>query len=194
MGVPPARLTLPITQISPTLAPRLAESSTTWMDALHDRAWDELGHADFGHGARTTRAVAVWERLAAPPKGTVAEAFPVPAERKGAYRFLESTEVGWEPLAEAVHQATARRCRDHARVLVPIDGSSFAHTDTRGDDGVGPIGSRKAGGRGIKSMIALAMSYDGVPLGIGAHVLWARPEVANPTPHTHRGLETKESR
>jgi hypothetical protein len=164
------------------------------MDALQGRAEEELGHADFGHSARTTRGVAIWERLAAEPKGTVAEAFPVAAERKGAYRFLESSHVLWEPLAEAVHQATARRCRDHAMVLVAIDGSSFAHTDTHGDDGVGPIGSRTAGGRGIKSMIALAMSYDGVPLGIGAHVLWARPEVANPTPHTHRTLDAKESR
>ena len=164
------------------------------MDALQSRAEEELGHADFAHSARTTRAVAIWEQLAAAPKGTVAEAFPVAAERKGAYRFLESKAVLWEPLAEAIHQATARRCREHAMVLVPVDGSSAAHTDTRRDDGVGPIGSRKAGGRGLKSMIALAMSYDGVPLGIGAHVLWARAETANPTPHARRTLDAKESR
>jgi len=136
----------------------------------------------------------MWEHLAAAPKGTVADAFSVPAERKGAYRWLESSEVHWEPLTEAVHQATAGRCRDHAMVIVPIDGSSLAHTDTRGDDGVGSIGSHKAGGRGLKSMIALAVSYDGVPLGVGAHVLWARPEVSAPTPHTHRALDDKESR
>ena len=138
--------------------------------------------------------MAMWDRLAADPQGTVAAAFTVAAERKGAYRWLESTEVQWEPLADAVHQATARRCRGHGVVIVPLDGSSVAHTDRQGDDGVGPIGSRKAGGKGLKSMIALAMSCDGVPLGVGAHVLWARPEIADPTPHKHRALEAKESR
>ncbi|MBK8696547.1 MAG: hypothetical protein IPN17_30850 [Deltaproteobacteria bacterium] len=56
-----------------------------------------------------------------------------------------------------------------------VDGSSIAHTDRRGDDGVRSIGSRRMGGRGIKSMILLAASFDGVPLGVGAHAL-ARPD------------------
>lgn len=136
----------------------------------------------------------MWQRLADHPEGTVAAAFPVAAERKGAYRWIESDRVRWEDLADALHVATARRCRQHAVVIVPIDGSSLNHTDTRGDDGVGSIGSRKAGGRGLKTMIAYALSYDGVPLGVGAHALWARSLVADPTPRTHRALQDKESR
>ena len=43
-------------------------------------------------------------------------------------------------------------------------------------------------------MSAYALTYDGVPLGVGAHVFWARPLVPNSTPHTHRSLDDKESR
>ncbi len=156
-------------------------------------AWQEFAHADFGHWARTTRVMQIWERLCSHPSGTVPPTFEVPAERKGAYRFLESSKVRWEPLAEAVHVATARRCSAHALVIGIVDGSSIAHTDRCGDDGVGPVGSRSRGGRGIKSMILLAASFDGVPLGVGAHVLWSRPDTADAL-HALRPLDTKESR
>ena len=135
----------------------------------------------------------MWERLSSHPSGTVSAVFEVPAERKGAYRFLESPKVRWEPLAEAVHVATARRCSRHALVIGIVDGSSIAHTDRRGDDGVGSVGSRRMGGRGIKSMILLAASFDGVPLGVGAHVLWSRPDTAG-TSDALRPLAEKESR
>jgi hypothetical protein len=135
----------------------------------------------------------MWERLSSHPFGTVPLVFEVPAERKGAYRFLESSKVRWEPLAEAVHVATARRCSRHALVIGIVDGSSIAHTDRRGDDGVGSVGSRRMGGRGIKSMILLAASFDGVPLGVGAHVLWSRPDTPG-TSNALRPLAEKESR
>ena len=124
------------------------------MKAPVSLAWHEFAHAHFGHWARTTRVMQMWERLSSHPSGTVSAVFEVPAERKGAYRFLESPKVRWEPLAEAVHVATARRCSRHALVIGIVDGSSIAHTDRRGDDGVGSVGSRRMGGRGIKSMPA----------------------------------------
>ena len=135
----------------------------------------------------------MWEGLTAHPSGTVPQAFSTACDRKGAYRFLESSEVRWEPLAEAVHVATARRCVAHALVIGIVDGSSLAHTDRRGAHGVGSIGTHTQGARGIKSMILLAASFDGVPLGVGAHVLWARPDAAE-TSHAARPLEEKESR
>ncbi len=163
------------------------------MKAPVSLAWHEFAHAHFGHWARTTRVMQMWERLSSHPSGTVSAVFEVPAERKGAYRFLESPKVRWEPLAEAVHVATARRCSRHALVIGIVDGSSIAHTDRRGDDGVGSVGSRRMGGRGIKSMILLAASFDGVPLGVGAHVLWSRPDTPG-TSDALRPLAEKESR
>lgn len=162
------------------------------MDQYLGWARGEGGGSDLGHAARTEREVAMLAQLAATPAGTVAAVFRDAAARTGAYRWLESDRFSWTDVADGIHASCARRCREHARVLVPIDGSSLTHTDLLGDDGVGPIGTRKAGARGLKSMIALVMTYDGVPLGVGAHALWARSYDARPPAHD-RALNDRES-
>jgi len=164
------------------------------MDALQAWAREELHDADFGHAARATRAVAVLTQLAATPAGTVSNAFRAPAAREGAYRFCENGAIPWTVVAAAPHAACAVRCRGHACVIVPTDGSSLAHTDRAHTHGVGRVGSDRVGGRGLKSMLAVALSYDGVPLGVAAHHLWARSDVPDPTPHARRDLAAKESR
>ena len=135
----------------------------------------------------------MWSRLAARPAGTVSAVFPRPSERKGAYRWLASRDVRWDSLAQALHHATARRCARHALVIVPIDGSSLAHTDRNMLHGVGSIGARARNGLGLKTMIALPLTYDGVPLGVGAHAFWARAPQPHPQPHGRRALPDKES-
>lgn len=163
------------------------------MDTFLPWAQTELRFADLGHAARSKRAVQMLTHLAATPAGTVAAAFSDAAARTGAYRFLESDRFSGDALDEAVHDACAWRCRDHAMVIISIDGSSLAHTDRLHDDGVGPIGTRQTRARGLQSMIALAMTYDGVPLGIAAHALWARSD-DKLLPHHLRPLEQRESR
>lgn len=79
-------------------------------------------------------------------------------------------------------------------VIVPVDGTSTAHTDLRGDDGVGPIGTRSAGAMGLKVMTAIALTYDGVALGVAAHSFWARPLEPLTVPREKRALEERESR
>jgi hypothetical protein len=157
-------------------------------------AHEELAHADLGHAARTTRAVARLDVLVRRPAGTVTDAFQIPCARKAAYRFLENDAIGWDAVADAQHVACARRCRDEDVVLAALDGSSLAHTDTSHDDGVGPIGTRTAGGRGLKTMTLLVMTRHGIELGVGAHVFWARAEQPDPTPSGKRALADKESR
>lgn len=137
--------------------------------------------------------MSMWTRLAQRPAGTVSAVFTIAAERKGAYRWLESPQVHWQPLADSLHRATATRCAQHDLIIVPIDGSSIAHTDRHHAHGVGSIGAHAQQGRGLKSMILLPLTYDGVPLGIGAHALWARSQTPHPTPHARRQLQDKES-
>jgi hypothetical protein len=163
------------------------ESYQTW-------ARSELAHADLGQAARTKRAVTMLATMAAQPAGTVPAVFAPGGPQQGAYGWLENRAVRWEDVAAAQHVACARRCRDHALVIVPVDGTSVAHTDLRGDDGVGPIGTRAAGALGIKAMTAIALTYDGVPLGVAAHTFWARPKEPLTVPREKRSLEERESR
>lgn len=156
-------------------------------------AQEELASLDFGHRARNHRAVRVLDAMVRRPLGTPCATFPAAAPRKGTYRFLSSPHCAHAELIEAMGSATARRCRGLSFVLVAIDGSSVAHTDRDGTHGVGSIGSRQAGGLGIKIMAGIAMTLDGVELGIADLRLWARPMTPDPIPHAYRALPDKES-
>lgn len=164
------------------------------MESDHDWARAELGHADLGHAARASRAVQMLATMAAHPAGTVPAVFAKGGALQGAYGWLENRSVRWQDVAQAQHEACARRCRDHALVIVPVDGTSLAHTDRRGDDGVGPIGTRAAGALGLKAMTAIALTYDGVPLGVAAHTFWARSREPLTVPREERALQERESR
>lgn len=161
-------------------------------DSLDLWVRDEFDTLDLGHGARNNRARRVLDAMVRHPEGTIAHTFTNPAEREGAYRFVESRAFSWTQLRDAVQEACARRCGRVSEVLVVLDGSSYRHTDNAHHHGVGPIGSHRSGGRGLKVMAAVAMTAEGVPLGIAAHHLWARAElpVGN---HARRPLDDKES-
>lgn len=166
------------------------------MDACHHWAQQELAPGELGHADRDARVVAMLATMARRPAGTVPGVFRVRAQQRAAYRFLQNREFSWREIAAAQQRATALRAREiDADYLVGIvDGSSIAHTDTRGDDGVGPIGTIAVGGRGIKTSFALLLTIAGVELGVSALALWARPDDAQQTPHSHRALEDRESR
>ena len=140
---------------------------------LDEWAQEELASLDFGHQARNHRAVRVLDAMVRRPLGTPCATFPRAALRKGTYRFLASRYCAHTGLIDAMGRATALRCRGLHFVLVAIDGSSAAHTDRDGTHGVGSIGSRRSGGLGIKIMAAVAMTLDGVELGLADLRLWA---------------------
>lgn len=162
-------------------------------DSLDPWVRDEFDTLDLGHGARNKRARRMLDGMVRHPAGTIAHTFAGAAEREGAYRFVESRAFSWTQLGDAAQEACARRCSRFPEVLVVLDGSSFRHTDNAHDDGVGPIGSHLNGGRGLKVMAAVAMTFAGVPLGLAAHHLWARGELPVGD-HARRPLDDKESR
>ena len=69
------------------------------------------------------------------------------------------------------------RARDESKALVyvVVDGSSINLTDAGEEKDFGPIGSPNCPARGLKMMNALAVSRDGVPLGLVEQLFWARP-------------------
>ena len=149
---------------------------------------------DLGHATRNERARQMAATLLQRSGGFVSQVFRTPSERKAGYRFVESKAFSWRELAAPMYAACARRCADLALAICVIDGSSLAHTDNRGDDGVGPVGSLKAGGRGLKMMSLIVFDSHGVPLGVGGVEWWARAEGGATTPHAKRELHEKESR
>lgn len=109
-------------------------------------------------------------------------------EREGAYDFLESPHIDASTLAASVFTATAARARDMGLVHVAIDGSSLTLTDDNGRKGFGPVGSPNTPAKGLIVMNALAVTRDGVPLGLIDQHFWSRAptETLSPTARTKR--------
>jgi hypothetical protein len=153
-----------------------------------------MGEAQLGDRRRVTRAVKMLGALLSHAAGKVTIAFASAAERSAAYDFLASAAVTVLVLAQAAWVACARRCASHPWVWVPVDGSSLSISDPHHTRGVGSIGARSSHGRGVQVMTAIAVSPQGVGLGICGQEFWLRPEKPAKDSKLKRKLEQKETR
>lgn len=161
----PAPAPLPVIFLPPALQ---LPSWSRWAE-------EQFGEAALGHVARTRRLVALAARVGAHPAGTVTEVFGADAPgRELAYDWLENDDVRPAEVAAAHHRATARRSGDERFVFVPVDGSSLTLTDRDKSKGLGQVGTSKAGARGLKVLSALALTPEGVPVGLLAQRWWVR--------------------
>jgi hypothetical protein len=148
-------------------------SATAW-------AQEEFGRARLGDARRTARLVEMAREAAVRPAGHISEVFLTGAERQGAYDLLGNPAVRVEALQEAAATACAARSAEHPFVLVPVDGTSLTLTDRSRAKDFGGIGPDQHGARGLKVIGAIAVSPEGVPLGIMAQRWWTRPVTQKP--------------
>jgi hypothetical protein len=166
-------------------------------DIHETRTWarEEFGRIDLGHGRRTTRLVRMATQAAARPGGRVSAVFTGAAEVEGAYRWLENPAVQVAALVEGLGRACAVRASEHAFVYVPVDGSSVTLVDVHRAKDFGPIGPTSKGARGVKVLGAIALSPEGVPLGVAALEWWCRapaPRGAKGTKKPNASRRTKD--
>ncbi len=146
------------------------------MDELRDWAYEQFGKMEASDGRHRRRVVDMVAQVAKVPRGTVAGVFNEPAERQAAYDLLSNRAVSSDNLLAAVAGATARRCRDHEFVFVPIDGTGITLSDQSQTKPLGSIGKRSLPTRGIHAIDALAVAPDGTPIGLLDVQFWARGE------------------
>ena len=157
------------------------------------QAWSaaEFGDAELGDHRRTKRLVAMGATIAGQPAGRITRAFANGAEREAAYRLVENVGFSATAIAASIHGAAARRAADYKRIVVPIDGVAF--TMVYQGKGFGPI-CNKVHGNGAHAMTALALTPQGVPLGVLGHVWWTRSTKPAPAYATDkRPIEQRES-
>lgn len=166
-------------------------------EARQARAWavEEFQHTELGHGSRKTRLIRMATEAAVHPAGKVSDVFTTGAEAEGAYRWLENAAVQTEALVEGVGRACAARSAEHAFVYVPTDGSSVSLVDVERAKDFGPLGTKRSGGRGVKVMSAIAVSPEGIPLGVSAMEWWSRPlpTKSKKRPNASRPVAEKET-
>lgn len=158
-------------------------------------AFEEFGAAKLSDGRWTRRLVAMGAEAARQPAGKVSEVYRDPAMRQGAYGLLESPDISPDEVSRAMFSATARRAAREAEfVYCAVDGSSLTLVDRDRAKGFGPIGTRSQGRRGLKVMSALAVSAEGVPLGLTSQRWWVRSETRHPRHRDRRTPQQKETR
>lgn len=163
-------------------------------ESTRDWAVGEFGTAAVGDIRWRSRLMQMAERAARQPNGRVTEVFANAAERQGAYGLLENDKITGKDLGAAMVAATARRCAAEQVVFVAVDGSSLTLTDRKKCKDFGFIGPREDNARGLKMMNALAVSLDGVPLGLTAQIWWTRTGEAVKCRHAERPASEKETR
>ena len=134
-----------------------------------------FGRAKLGDQRRVDRLVAMAERVAERPAGTVSAVFGNGAEREGAFRLLENDAAAPEAIRRAAFESTARACAESRRLYVAVDGSSLTFTDTTLSRELGRVGTLHPA-RGLHVMTALAVDERGTAVGLLDQRWWARDQ------------------
>jgi hypothetical protein len=109
------------------------------------------------------------------PGGKGSAVFTRSKDREGAYDFLESPHAPQAAFAESMFACTAERTRGEKIVYVPIDLTCLSLTDVAGEK-FGPVGSPNQPVRGLMVANAMAVTTDGVPMGLIDQQYWMRDE------------------
>ena len=113
------------------------------------------------------------------PAWSVPRSFGVSAEREAAYRLIENDGFSYRKMVASMRSATARRAAELPYVYVAVDQSSMTLTDGCGK-GFGTVGGHGKGASGMQAVTALAVSPQGVPVGIAGLSLWTRATKGQP--------------
>ena len=141
-----------------------------------DWVLEEFGSVDLGDQRRSDRLLEVVTRLARRPDGSIPQASGGDwASLKATYRLLENPAVTHEALlAGHVASTWERVAASGAAVVLAIqDTSELDFTTHAATSGRGQVGN--AYGRGLLAHSTLACTPEGVPLGLLAQAVWARP-------------------
>ncbi len=153
----------------------------------------ELQTLDLGDARSNRRAQKILAARGLDPGASFAASFPRWADAKGAYALIENprTRLNLQTLLAPHAEATLARMAAEPVVLLPQDTTSLNYHTLRQTTGLGPINAQ--GTRGLHLHRLHAWRPDGIPLGILAAQVWARPPVSDTRARNAQSLNEKES-
>ncbi len=156
-------------------------------------AEETVGKVELGDKRLNERLVALVEAFAERPASSIPEACQDWAATRAAYQFFDNEKVEAEMIIASAAQATISRCQGQRVVLAVQDSSSLDYTRQTKIEGLGPL--ENAYYRGLFLHSTLAVSTQGVPLGLLSQEVWARDPEDIGKRHRRKGLpvEAKES-
>jgi hypothetical protein len=114
------------------------------------------------------------------------------AATKGAYGYFQNQAVDRAAIVAAQRQATVARLRvgHYQRVLAVQDTTEYNYSHHPATQELGPLDNAKV--KGFFAHSTLAVTTEGVPLGLLAQEVWVREETEQP-PAANRPIKAKES-
>ena len=100
-----------------------------------------------------------------------------PGLRQAGSRIFGAERMSVEKMLSGHVEQTAQRCQAHAEVIVAQDTTEVNYTTHKGATGLGPINAHPDS-RGLLLHTALALTTEGVPLGVVSQESWARDPAA----------------
>lgn len=159
------------------------------------REWieTEMSTLELGDPRRKQRVKRMIDLFAANPGASIPKACGNQADTKAVYRALSSEEIEAEEIRLAHARATVERLSGLSHVLVPQDTVTLSFNTCPETEGLGPVG--KKGTLGLLAHSAMAVTPEGVPLGILYQQVWARDKEEEGKRETRRDrlVEEKES-
>jgi hypothetical protein len=139
-----------------------------------DWAEEEFGGARLGDQRLNQRLVTIGRDFYAHPQAQIPEACQSRAKTKATYRFFEHPKTPMKLLLEPHRQSTIKRMAQEKIVLSVQDTTSLNYSAHPETNGIGLIGSSKAGAMGLIVHDTMAFSVEGTPLGLIDVQCWAR--------------------
>jgi Transposase Tn5 dimerisation domain/Transposase DNA-binding len=133
---------------------------------------DELDSADLGDARLDARFRLLLDRKSAQPTLSIPAFCHGHAETQAAYRFFDNPKVSPDNILAPHRRATLQRIRQHPVVLLAQDTTEIDLTRPNEEVG-GPLNGEAR--CGFYDHVSLAFDPQGVPLGVVAATIWARP-------------------
>jgi len=153
----------------------------------------ELQYANLGDKRRNERLKQLVADLSSQPGASVPEACEEWAATKAAYRFWANAAVEADEILDSHRQMTLARCVGEGVVLAVQDTSELDYAQHSKMRGMGPLNNEHQ--QGMKFHTTLAVSVEGVPLGVLHQERWVRAwsEVGSRGQRRQRTTAEKES-
>ena len=145
---------------------------------LPDSSWceAELAGMELADGRLRRRAVESLQRLSQHPTASIPEACGEWSATKGVYGLFKHQTVNHQVLLAPPREQTIGRMLQHERVLAVQDTCYLNLSHFESMEGIGSIGTEKQGLRGLVMHTTVAITEQGVNLGVLHQQVWARPE------------------
>jgi hypothetical protein len=137
---------------------------------------EELAAVEFQDARLNSRCIDLAAQLAMQPNGPINQACEDWADTKAAYRFFDNDKTTPERIRAPHHQRTVERMAQHNQVLAVQDTCFLNYTHHPQTKGLGAIGTKGQNQSGFGMHSTLAVTPQGMPLGLLTQDFFIRPK------------------